>query len=154
PHMAAAAIGSGQEIKDNDLIFPARKCLAREPHGAVRVGMSAPDKEPPMSRKSVGRTSSHDVFVDPSANTESQGPPSLVLTPEQLQRWADLVARGEADLPLGLAQAQEEELQQQVRRLRRALLVQFIARQIAQDIQRPTGAHSLKGGQPHAAQRL
>lgn len=63
----------------------------------------------------------------------------LQLTPEQLARWAELVARDEAEPPPGLAQAQEEQLRQQVRRLRRARLVQFVARQIALDISRNSG---------------
>lgn len=64
----------------------------------------------------------------------------LPLTAEQLARWADLVARGEAELPGGLPSAQEEELLQQVRWLRRGRLVQFIAAQIAQDIRRSAGS--------------
>jgi hypothetical protein len=64
---------------------------------------------------------------------------ALQLSPLQLERWADLVACGDALLPEGLAPDQERQLRQQVRRLRRARLVEYIARQIAQDLTRTAG---------------
>lgn len=64
------------------------------------------------------------------------------LTAEQLTGWADLVSRGEAEIPQGLSQAQEQELRLRVRQFLRQQLVQFIARQIARDIQRSAGASS------------
>lgn len=64
------------------------------------------------------------------------------LTAEQLASWADLVSRGEAEIPQGLSHAQEQELRLRVRQFLRQRLVQFIARQIARDIQRSAGANS------------
>jgi hypothetical protein len=73
--------------------------------------------------------------------TDSSSEP-LVLSPDQLARWCDVIACGDAEIPPGLVHSQEEELQQQVRQLRRTRLVQFIARQIALDIARKAGASS------------
>lgn len=61
---------------------------------------------------------------------------SLLLTVDQLARWAELIARREAEFPSGLESSQEKVLQQQVQRRLRQRLVQFIARQIAYDIER------------------
>ena len=59
---------------------------------------------------------------------------SLALTDEQVDRYADLIAAGEAELPDGLSRQQEEELIARTRaRLRRRLIV-LIARQIAADL--------------------
>jgi UDP:flavonoid glycosyltransferase YjiC (YdhE family) len=74
------------------------------------------------------------------------------LTPDQLARWAEVIADGECGLPRGLNKAQEQQLRDLVRRRLRQRLVQFIARQIARDIQRTAG--SQKGRQHHAAARL
>jgi hypothetical protein len=91
--------------------------------------MSCPDP----SSTSPGREET------PTVATAGPSGEMLHLTPGQLARWADLVAHGEADFPAGLAQAQEEQLRHHVRRLRRARLVQFIARQIALDVSRNSG---------------
>jgi hypothetical protein len=56
------------------------------------------------------------------------------LSPEQIARWAELLAKGETEFPDGLRAAQKKQLEQDVRRLRCARLVQFIARCIADDI--------------------
>ncbi len=77
---------------------------------------------------------------DPSGIAAAREPQPL--TAEQLAGWADLVSRGEADIPQGLSQAQEQELRLRVRQFLRQRLVQFIARQIARDIQRSTAASS------------
>lgn len=58
------------------------------------------------------------------------------LTSQQLDRWADLVAAGESPFPSGLADQDERQLVELVRRRRRARLVQFIARVIAREIWR------------------
>src|SRR5437667_213952 len=87
-----------------------------------------------MARKTSRRTGAHDIPTSRAAKPASPTPGSVLLTPEQVARWADLLARGEAGLPEGLAPCQEEELRQHVCRLRRARLIRFIARQIAQDI--------------------
>jgi hypothetical protein len=74
-----------------------------------------------------------------TASAASSPGARLPLTPEQLAPWAELVARGEAEFPVGLSRAQEAQLRQQVRQLRRARLVKFVARQIALDIARDCG---------------
>lgn len=56
------------------------------------------------------------------------------LTPEQMDRYADLVAGGKAELPDGLLPAQELDLVGMVRSRLRRRFVSFIARQIARDI--------------------
>jgi hypothetical protein len=56
------------------------------------------------------------------------------LSPEQIARWAKLIADGQEPFPTGLRPEQEEQMLRRVRRLRRASLVRFIARQIAGDI--------------------
>jgi hypothetical protein len=56
------------------------------------------------------------------------------LTPEQMDRYADLVAGGKAELPNGLLPAQERDLVGKVRSRLRRRLVSFIARQIARDL--------------------
>jgi hypothetical protein len=56
------------------------------------------------------------------------------LTPDQISRWAELVAEGQEPMPGGLAPAAAEQMLQQVRRLRRARLVCYVARQLARDI--------------------
>lgn len=89
----------------------------------------------------------HQVSTSPGTRQE---PPPVAgsaaarepLTAEQLAGWADLVSRGEAVVPQGLSQAQEQELQLRVRQFLRQRLVQFLARQIARDIQRSAGARS------------
>ena len=57
-------------------------------------------------------------------------------TPGRLERLADLVADGQAELPDGLDPADERRLAELVRRRHRDRLVRFIARQIALDIHR------------------
>ena len=62
-------------------------------------------------------------------------PPSAEpLTSEQVNRYADLVASGKANLPDGLAPAQQRDLIAKVRDRMRRRLVSFLARQIARDI--------------------
>jgi hypothetical protein len=56
------------------------------------------------------------------------------LTPEQMERYADLVAGGKAELPDGLVPAQEHDLVGMVRSRLRRRLVSLIARQIARDL--------------------
>ncbi len=58
----------------------------------------------------------------------------LHLSDEQLARWTALVARGDAEIPTSLNDAQSDQFRHQVRILLRARLVQFIVRQIAFDL--------------------
>lgn len=59
---------------------------------------------------------------------------SLSLTTEQFDRYAELVAAGEAEFPNGLPRDQEEDLVKEVRSRLRRRLVRLIARQIALEI--------------------
>ena len=65
---------------------------------------------------------------DPSA---ASPPQALVL-----DRLADLVAEGQAELPPGLSPREQEPLEQLVRQRLRQRLVQYLARQIALDLHR------------------
>jgi hypothetical protein len=56
-----------------------------------------------------------------------------------LSRWADAVANGEAQIPEEITPEDRQRLVAEVRRRRRARLVQYIARAIAQDILRSRG---------------
>ena len=56
------------------------------------------------------------------------------LTPEQMNKFAELVAAGEAEFPDGLSREQEEELTGEVRSRLRQRLVHLIAHRIALDI--------------------
>ena len=62
-----------------------------------------------------------------------------LLVPDELNRWADLVANTEVAFPEGLTAVDRARLLEDVRRRRRSRLVQFIARAIAQDILRTRG---------------
>jgi hypothetical protein len=59
---------------------------------------------------------------------------NLVLTEDQIERWAQLTAAGQDAFPPGLSASQERTMLEQVRLLRRRRLVRFITRRIAQDI--------------------
>lgn len=72
-------------------------------------------------------------LVPDSLNSREGGDP---LPREQLERLSELVANGETPLPEGLLPGDRQSLELRVRKLRRARLVQFIARQIALDIRR------------------
>ena len=63
----------------------------------------------------------------------------LVLTDEQLQRWAGLVADGSEPFPEGLEPRQHQQMLRQVRELRRRRLVQFIAGRVAAELHTRTG---------------
>jgi len=56
------------------------------------------------------------------------------ITPEQLGKYADLVAAGNAEFPDGLPQDQRRDLTTKVRSRLRRRMVLLIARAIAQDI--------------------
>jgi len=58
----------------------------------------------------------------------------IPLTPEQMDRFAALIATGEAEFPGGLSREQEEELTGEVRTRLRRRLVHLIAHRIALDI--------------------
>jgi hypothetical protein len=60
-------------------------------------------------------------------------------SPEELQRWADLVASGEVTFPENLSPGGCKQLAEEVRRRRRSRLVKFVARAIAEDIRRSRG---------------
>ena len=74
-----------------------------------------------------------DLNNDPAAAAAARQQP---VNPDQLRLWARLVADGEAEFPPDLPPDQEQSLLYEVRRLRRARLITFIARQIALDIHR------------------
>lgn len=59
--------------------------------------------------------------------------------PDDLDRLADLVAEGRAEIPEGLAPAAEERLIGLVRRRARERLIRFIAEEVARDIRRESG---------------
>lgn len=86
---------------------------------------------PTDSRQSTG----------PSTPTETgpAGTSPTRLEAEQLNRWAELIATGQAPFPTELCEADQYLLAARVSELRRSRLVKFIARTIAQDIHRPTG---------------
>jgi hypothetical protein len=80
-----------------------------------------------------------DLTPSPSAEPVGEGPGAAgasPLPPEQLTRWAHLVADGREAMPAGLTPAQHAEMLRQVRRLRRRRLVRYIARQVALDLHR------------------
>ena len=82
---------------------------------------------------------------DLQTSSPSSCAPAADLNREQIEAWAQLVADGRDSFPVGLHPRQEEEMLQQVRRLRRSRLVHFIARQVAIDIHRDTaGQHGGK----------
>ncbi len=56
-------------------------------------------------------------------------------TPVELSRWADAVASSQAPFPDDLTANRAERLMVEVARRRRKLLVTFVARAIARDIQ-------------------
>ena len=56
------------------------------------------------------------------------------LTTEQVDKYAELVAAGEAEFPSGLPKNQEEDLISKIRSRLRRRLVLFIAREIARDV--------------------
>jgi hypothetical protein len=80
---------------------------------------------------------------DPQVSPASEGNARHDLNPDQIARWARLIAEGQEPFPTGLCPAQEEQMLQQVRRLRRARLVSYIARQLAGDI---AGEHGGRHG--------
>ena len=75
--------------------------------------------------------------VDGERNAKDEKPSDAIveqLSPDQLSKWAQLVADGDTEFPPGLAPALEERMVRAVRRLRCARLFTFVARQIAQSI--------------------
>jgi hypothetical protein len=87
------------------------------------------------------RASSHGGHMHCSApdtaNQHSAASGNTVeLAPDVLERTARLIGDGQIDWPAGLTPAQEQRLLDEVRRLRRARLVRFIASGIAIDIAR------------------
>lgn len=61
------------------------------------------------------------------------------LAEAQLQRWAQLVADGDAEFPDSMPGPQAERLLAEVRRRRRDRLIKLFARQIAQSVRRDEG---------------
>lgn len=78
-----------------------------------------PDSQPPSTGKASSTTAS-----------------TPRISPEALDKCAQLIAVGEVEWPTDLSAEQQRELQALVRRFRRAKLVKFIASQIAADIAR------------------
>jgi hypothetical protein len=68
--------------------------------------------------------------------------PTEPVTEDQLARWAGLIAEGRAGFPDGLSAPQLGQLSCEVRRLRRARLVRWIARAVAHDLHRGPGLSS------------
>ncbi|MGA2496828.1 MAG: hypothetical protein ABSH20_03760 [Tepidisphaeraceae bacterium] len=71
-----------------------------------------------------------------SASAGDRNGGDLSCTGDRLERLAELVATGELPLAQPLAPADQQQLEERVRRLRHVRMVQFIARQIAWDIHR------------------
>ncbi len=71
-----------------------------------------------------------------TATAESLSLPAAGLSGQQLNRWAELVATGEAGFPDNLLKADEAALCRQVRQRRRDRLIRFVARAIAREIWR------------------
>lgn len=71
-----------------------------------------------------------------TADTKAAGPSPAVLTHEQINRWASLVANGEAVFPDNLPEAAKAALCQEVRRRRRDRLIRFVACAIARELWR------------------
>jgi hypothetical protein len=78
-----------------------------------------------------GSMASPDAVRRTAPATGPHAETNALLTPEQMRRWATLAAAGQTAFPMSLQAVQEEELRQEVKRLRRLRLVQFLARQIA-----------------------
>jgi hypothetical protein len=66
----------------------------------------------------------------------SPGDPAQSLTPEQIRRWAALIADGSSELPSDLPEQDEARLTAEVRLLLRTRLIATIAEIIAVDIER------------------
>jgi hypothetical protein len=64
------------------------------------------------------------------------------LNADQLARWAALISEGRARFPDGLPAAQALQLGYEVQKRRRARLMQWIARVVAQDLHRDPGLSS------------
>ena len=76
----------------------------------------------------------------PTSSPESDPYHTGHISPETIERCAQLLAGGEIEWPQGFSAEQETELLKAVRRCRRARLVKFIASRIAADI-----AHEARG---------
>src|SRR5688500_4980338 len=82
-----------------------------------------------------GPASSSEKLPDERPPAAGSGQPTRpALTGDQVERWAGLIASGESEFPHDLAFADEARLFDAVRRLRRARLITYIARQIASDV--------------------
>lgn len=89
---------------------------------------------PNLRRTRIGSADSQD--------TQGGGPRSAAnnhLLPEELKRWAELVANAEVAFPDDLNASDRARLLDEVRSRRRSRLIHFIARAIAQDILRFRG---------------
>jgi hypothetical protein len=76
---------------------------------------------------------------DSPPETDSTTPPPGRFDSSERSQWATLIAEGSVAFPEGLSSDEQERLVEEVRHRRRARLVQFIARVIAQDILRMRG---------------
>jgi hypothetical protein len=73
--------------------------------------------------------------VPPTSEAACSPPPTVLKwTAEQLQRWAELIAAGGEQFPVGLATAERDWLVSQVRQRRRDRLIHFLAAAIAWDL--------------------
>jgi hypothetical protein len=83
---------------------------------------------------------------EPQQSAGSDSPSGL--TPEQIRRWASLVADGTSEFPGDLAPVDRDRLLVATRRLLRERLVRLVARAIAIDIRRGLGQR--KEAEPNA----
>jgi hypothetical protein len=93
--------------------------------------MSGPDPRTIPDHDGAGPASGDRVEPSPAKHR--------ALTSDSLLRRAALIAGGEIRFPTDLSADDAADLAREVRRLRRIGLVRYIARAIAQDIQRASG---------------
>ena len=87
-----------------------------------------------MSSPKLHRTSREPADSEQVSRRNVQPAANDFRSPEELKRWADLVANAEVAFPENLTAEGRAQLVEQVRRRRRFRLVQYIARAIAMDI--------------------
>lgn len=76
--------------------------------------------------------------IDPIASPLSESPP-FVLSQDQVERWAALIADGRDEAPQDLVEVDRERLHAEVRRQLRDRMVRLVARAIATQMHREFG---------------
>jgi hypothetical protein len=91
--------------------------------------------EPLKTRRTTGGAAGDDpdLASNPPPADAGRETERTDLNADQVRRWARLVADGTEAFPQGLGARQERPMLDEVRRLRRARLVRFIAGQVARD---------------------